>query len=54
MLIDEILAEVKRAETLHPHWPPDPIHGAAIVSEESGEAQRLGKALSGSNDHQGR
>jgi hypothetical protein len=39
-IILEVRAEVKRAETLHPHWPPDPIHGAAIVSEESGEAIR--------------
>jgi len=45
MLIDEILAEVKRAETLHPHWPADPIHGAAIVSEESGEAIRAALRL---------
>lgn len=33
-LIEE---EVKRAEAMHPNWPNDPIHGAAIVGEECGE-----------------
>jgi len=32
-----ILAELERAETLHPIFPIDKIHAAAIVSEESGE-----------------
>lgn len=32
-----ILAELERAETLHPDWPRDPVHQAAIVAEESGE-----------------
>jgi len=35
-----ILNEVARAEQLHPHWPADPIHAAAIVAEESGELVR--------------
>jgi len=32
-----IKQELHRAETLHPVWPTDKIHAAAIVSEESGE-----------------
>lgn len=32
-----ILAELERAETLHPDWPRDPVHQAAIVAEEAGE-----------------
>lgn len=33
----KILAEVKRAESIHPKWPSDPVHAAAILSEEAGE-----------------
>lgn len=29
--------EVCRAELLHPAWPSDRIHAAAIVAEEAGE-----------------
>ncbi len=36
-IIIEIQKEILRAETLHPNWPNDPIHGAAIVGEECGE-----------------
>lgn len=32
-----IKQELERAEKLHPVWPTDKIHAAAIVSEESGE-----------------
>jgi hypothetical protein len=32
--------EVFRAEDIHPTWPDDVIHGAAIVCEESGELIR--------------
>lgn len=35
--VELILAELERAEKLHPHWPVDIIHDAAIVAEESGE-----------------
>lgn len=38
--INEILAELDRAVKVHPHWPDDIIHGAAIVGEESGELIR--------------
>ena len=33
----QIFAEVERAEKLHPDWPTNPIHQAAIVTEEAGE-----------------
>lgn len=32
-----IKQELNRAEKIHPVWPTDKIHAAAIVSEESGE-----------------
>lgn len=35
-----VLAEVNRARKVHPLWPTDPIHAAAIVAEESGELVR--------------
>jgi len=33
----EIMAELDRAERIHPEWPKDMIYQAAIVNEESGE-----------------
>ena len=33
-------AEIDRARELHPEWPTDQIHAAAIVCEESGELMR--------------
>jgi len=36
VLID-IKNELGRAEKKFPGWPSDPVHGAAIVAEESGE-----------------
>lgn len=36
----EIIKEIERAEELHPNWPTDIIHAAAIVNEESGELIR--------------
>ncbi len=39
-IIEDILDEVKRAETKHPEWPSDIIHASAIVGEESGELTR--------------
>ena len=35
-----VLAEVARTESIHPHWPVDFVHGAAIVAEEAGELVR--------------
>lgn len=36
--ISAILAELSRAEDLHPDWPEDLIYQLAILSEEAGEA----------------
>ena len=36
-VLAQIFSEIDRAEKLHPDWPTDPIHQAAIVCEESGE-----------------
>jgi hypothetical protein len=36
-IIEDIFNELKRAESIHPGWPTDLIHGAVIVGEESGE-----------------
>lgn len=30
MMIDDVLEELKRAKQLHPKWPLDPFHAAAI------------------------
>jgi hypothetical protein len=35
-----ILSELERSKAKFPQWPTDPIHAAAIVSEESGELIR--------------
>lgn len=32
--------ELSRARRLHPDWPIDPVHAAAIVAEEAGELVR--------------
>lgn len=36
--IEMIFDELRNAEKKHPGWPPDPVHGAAILAEEAGEA----------------
>lgn len=36
-IVGEILKELERAESIHPEWPDDPIHAAAIMMEEAGE-----------------
>lgn len=35
--MDLILDELDRAERIHPIWPLDVVHGAAILAEEAGE-----------------
>jgi len=35
--IELLLAELDRAQRLHPKWPDDEVHAAAIVAEEAGE-----------------
>ena len=39
-IVNLIMAEVERATAKHPRWPGDPVHAAAIVSEEAGELVR--------------
>ena len=36
--IDIIKAELRRAESAYPDWPPDVVHQVAIMAEEAGEA----------------
>ena len=36
-IFDDIVSELRCAEAKFPRWPNDPVHGAAIVAEESGE-----------------
>ena len=40
MVIKLVMAELKRARALHPHWPHDIVHCASIVSEEAGEVTK--------------
>ncbi len=35
-----ILAELERAEKLHPAWTRDVVKGCSLIAEESGEAIR--------------
>lgn len=35
--IDMVLTELDHAQQIHPTWPKDRIHMAAIVAEECGE-----------------
>lgn len=39
-IVDDILAELKRAKKKHPQWPDHIVARAAIVSEEAGELVR--------------
>jgi len=32
-----VLDEIEHAKTIHPNFPSDPVHQAAIVAEECGE-----------------
>ena len=38
--IKHIFDELNRAKAKWPDWPTDPIHAAAVVSEEAGELTR--------------
>ena len=56
----QIFSEVERAEKLHPDWPTNPIHQAAIVTEEIHQAaivtEEAGELLQASlnhNEHKG-
>ncbi len=35
-----MLNELGKAEQLHPHWPEDQVHAAAVMCEEAGETLR--------------
>ena len=48
--LEQIFSEMDRAEKLHPDWPTNPIHQAAIVTEEAGE---LLQASLNHNEHKG-
>lgn len=39
-IVSEILRELERAETIHPTWPRDPVHQAAVMVEEAGETMQ--------------
>ena len=50
-LVHEILCELKRAESIHPVWPNDPIYAAAIIGEEAGEViKAVNNAVTGKKD----
>jgi hypothetical protein len=36
-IINSMVQELNRAEKIHPNYPEDKIHGAAILGEEAGE-----------------
>lgn len=35
--VEILIAALRKAEEKFPGWPDDPVHGSAIVAEESGE-----------------
>lgn len=37
IIAKDVLDELVRAEKIHPNYPSDPVHAAAIISEEAGE-----------------
>ena len=45
-----VMAEIDRAETLHPVWPRNLIHAGSIVIEEAGE---LVKEVNNHNEKKG-
>ena len=40
IVLDAILAELRRAQRKFPEWPADPLHACAILQEEVGELTR--------------
>jgi len=36
-VVEDVFAELRRAETTHPSWPTDPFVGVAVITEELGE-----------------
>ena len=40
LILMNIMAEVTRAESIHPAWPCDPVKAAALCAEECGELVR--------------
>ena len=38
--VTSIIAELEKAKKKHPEFPDDPVHMAAIMAEEAGEAIR--------------
>ena len=44
-ILSLVMAEIDRAEKLHPAWPTDLVKAAAIPAEEAGEL------LKAANDH---
>lgn len=36
-IVDELKAELSKAEEKHPIWPTDAVHASAILNEEAGE-----------------
>jgi NTP pyrophosphatase (non-canonical NTP hydrolase) len=36
-IIEEVMAELRRATVKYPTWPSDPLHALAVLGEEFGE-----------------
>lgn len=36
-IIEEVMAELRRATAKYPTWPTDPLHALAVLGEEFGE-----------------
>jgi len=51
--LNEVLAELGRAEKLFPTWPDNPIEQAAIVAEEAGEAIQAALNMRPNDPHNG-
>ena len=49
LIIAQVMAEIDRAETLHPVWPNDFVKAAAIPAEEAGELLKAANDYSEKN-----